>query len=97
MIVPVWSAVGNFWMTMRGHWSAITRSYALPFVWVGIACYFIGSTQGSIEAIRELQAIWHFTNFTVGHSHLTMYGFVSFVAWGGIYGLLPLATKKSRR
>ena len=94
MIVPVWSAVGNFYMTMRGQWGAITRSYALPFVWVGIGCYFIGSTQGSIEAIRELQAIWHFTNFTVGHSHLTMYGFVSFIAWGGIYGLLPLATKK---
>jgi cytochrome c oxidase cbb3-type subunit 1 len=94
MIVPVWSAVGNFWMTMQGHWSAITRSYALPFVWVGIVCYFLGSTQGSIEAIRELQAIWHFTNFTVGHSHLTMYGFVSFIAWGGIYGLLPLATGK---
>lgn len=94
MIVPVWAAVGNFWMTMNGQWSTIRRSYALPFVWVGVISYFFGSTQGSIEAIRELQAIWHFTNFTVGHSHLTMYGFVTFVAWGSIYALLPSATKR---
>jgi cytochrome c oxidase cbb3-type subunit I len=94
MIVPVWAAVGNFWMTMNGQWSTIRRSYALPFILVGVVSYFFGSTQGSIEAIRELQAVWHFTNFTVGHSHLTMYGFVTFVAWGGIYGLLPAATKR---
>lgn len=94
MIVPVWAAVGNFWMTMNGQWSTIRRSYALPFIWVGVISYFFGSTQGSIEAVRELQAIWHFTNFTVGHSHLTMYGFVTFVAWGGIYALLPAATNR---
>jgi cytochrome c oxidase cbb3-type subunit 1 len=34
------------------------------------------------------------TQFTVGHSHLTMYGFVTFAAWGGIYALLPRATGK---
>ncbi len=65
MIVPVWAAVGNFWMTMNGQWSTIRRSYALPFIWVGVISYFFGSTQGSIEAVRELQAIWHFTNFTI--------------------------------
>jgi cytochrome c oxidase cbb3-type subunit 1 len=81
-------------MTMRGQWGTITRSYALPFVWVGIGCYFVGSTQGSLEGTFNAQPILHFTNFTVGHSHLTMYGFVTFIAWGGIYGLLPLATRK---
>jgi len=34
------------------------------------------------------------TNFTVGHSHLTMYGFITFLTWGGIYALLPMATGK---
>ncbi len=94
MLVPVWAGSGNFWLTMRGRWATVRRSYALPFFFVGVLYYFVGSTQGTIEAFRSLQALWHLTNFTVGHSHLTMYGFITFIAWGGIYGLLPMATGK---
>ena len=94
MLVPVWAGSGNFFLTMQGRWEIVRRSYALPFFFVGILYYFIGSTQGTFEAFRSLQAIWHLTNFTVGHSHLTMYGFITFITWGGIYGLLPMATGK---
>ena len=94
MLVPVWAGSGNFFLTMRGHGETIRRSYALPFLVVGIAYYFLGSTQGTIEAFRSVQTIWHFTNFTIGHSHATMYGFITFIAWGGIYALLPRATGK---
>ncbi len=94
MLVPVWAGTANFALTMRGHGEAIRRSYALPFIVVGVAYYFLGSTQGTIEAFRSLQAIWHLTNYTVGHSHATMYGFITFLAWGGIYALLPRATGK---
>src|SRR5437870_26092 len=34
----------------------------------------------------------HFTNFTVGHSQATMYGFITFIAWGAVYGLVPRLT-----
>lgn len=94
MLVPVWAGSGNFWLTMRGRWATIRRSYALPFLWVGVLYYFLGSTQGTVEALRSAQTIWHLTNFTVGHSHATMYGFITFIAWGAIYGLLPAATGK---
>jgi cytochrome c oxidase cbb3-type subunit 1 len=94
MLVPVWAGSGNFWLTMRGPWATIRRSYALPFLWVGVLYYFLGSTQGTVEALRSAQTIWHLTNFTVGHSHATMYGFITFIAWGAIYGLLPAATGK---
>lgn len=95
MLVPVWAGSANFFLTMRNHWEAIRRSYALPFIVVGVAYYFLGSTQGTIEAFRSLQSIWHFTNFTIGHSHATMYGFITFIAWGAIYALLPRATGKN--
>ncbi len=94
MLVPVWSGSANFFLTMRGHWETIRRSYSLPFIAVGVAYYFLGSTQGTVEAFRSLQTIWHFTNYTIGHSHATMYGFVTFIAWGVIYALLPRATGK---
>jgi cytochrome c oxidase cbb3-type subunit 1 len=79
---------------MRGRTSNLVHSYPLMFIFVAVMSYLIGSTQGTLEAFRSLQEVWHLTNFTVGHSHLTMYGIIVFAIWGGIYALLPLATGK---
>ena len=94
MLVPVWGGSSNFLLTMRGRSSDLFHSYPLLFIFVGVMSYLIGSTQGTLEAFRSLQEVWHLTAFTVGHSHLTMYGIIVFAIWGGIYALLPLATGK---
>jgi cytochrome c oxidase cbb3-type subunit 1 len=94
MLVPVWGGSANFLLTMRGRVRDLAHSYPLMFILVGVIGYLVGSTQGTFEAFRSLQEVWHLTNFTVGHSHLTMYGFVTFAIWGGVYALLPLATGK---
>jgi cytochrome c oxidase cbb3-type subunit 1 len=90
----VWGGSSNFLLTMRGRIGDLIHSYPLMFIFVGVMSYLIGSTQGTLEAFRSLQQVWHLTDFTVGHSHLTMYGIIAFAIWGGIYGLLPLATGK---
>jgi cytochrome c oxidase cbb3-type subunit 1 len=95
MLVPVWGGSANFLLTMRGRLGDMAHSYPLMFIFVGVVGYLVGSTQGTFEAFRSLQEVWHLTNFTVGHSHLTMYGFVNFAIWGGVYALLPLATGKA--
>ena len=95
MIVPVWGGSANYLLTMRGRLRDLTHAYPLAFIFVGVIGYLVGSTQGTVEAFRSLQALWHFNNFTIGHSHLTMYGFVNFAIWGGLYALLPLATGKT--
>jgi cytochrome c oxidase cbb3-type subunit 1 len=89
MMVPVWSGTGNFLLTFRGAPRAVRRSYALPFIFAGVIGYAAASTQGSMEALRTANIYWHFTNFTIGHSHVAMYGFVAFLIWGAVYGLLP--------
>jgi cytochrome c oxidase cbb3-type subunit 1 len=94
MLVPVLGGSANFLLTMRGRYDEMRHSYPLAFIFVGVVGYLVGSTQGTVEAFRSLQAVWHMTNFTVGHSHLTMYGFVTFAIWGGVYALLPAATDK---
>ncbi|MEO8250521.1 MAG: cbb3-type cytochrome c oxidase subunit I, partial [Burkholderiales bacterium] len=94
MLVPVWGGSANFLLTLRGRVRTMEHSYALRFIFVGVIGYLVGSTQGTFEAFRSLQEVWHFTNYTIGHSHLTMYGFVAFAIWGGIYALLPLASGK---
>lgn len=92
MLITLAAGTGNFLLTMKGEGRTIARSYSLPFILVGVISYFVFSAQGSLEALRGLQEIWHFTNFVVGHSHLTMYGFVSLLIWGALYGLLPRLT-----
>lgn len=94
MLVPVLGGSANFLLTMRGRFGQMRESYPLAFIFVGVIGYLVGSSQGTVEAFRSMQAVWHFTNYTVGHSHLTMYGFVNFAVWGGIYALLPAATGK---
>lgn len=94
MFVPVTAGTGNFLLTMRGKWRTISRSYSLPFILWGVLFYAIVSYQGTFEAFRSLNKVWHFTNYTIAHSHMSMYGFVAFLVWGGIYGLIPRLTGK---
>lgn len=94
MFIPVVAGTTNFLMTMRGSWSHISKSYVLPFFLVGVIFYFVGSTQGSLQAFRFTNFVWHFTDFNVAHSHMTMYGIISFILWACIYAIIPKLTGK---
>lgn len=94
MVIPVAAGTANFLLTFNGTWYKIPSSYTLPFFLVGIIFYFTGSLQGTAEAFRSTNLIWHFTDFTVAHSHLTMYGIICFFLWAGIYALVPRLTGK---
>src|SRR5690554_330595 len=94
MFIPVVAGTTNFLMTMRGSWSEISKSYILPFFLVGVIFYFVGSTQGSLQAFRLTNFVWHFTDFNVAHSHMTMYGIICFILWACIYAILPKITGK---
>lgn len=94
MVIPVVAGTTNFLMTMKGKFSHISRSYVLPFFLVGVIFYFVGSTQGSLQAFRFTNFIWHFNDFNVAHSHMTMYGIIAFILWACIYTILPKLTGK---
>ncbi len=97
MVIPVVAGTTNFLMTMRGSWSEISKSYVLPFFLVGVVFYFVGSTQGTLQAFRFTNFVWHFTDFNVAHSHMTMYGIITFILWACIYAILPKITGKEPR
>ncbi len=92
MFIPVFAGSTNFYMTMRGSWSHISKSYVLPFFLVGVVFYFVGSVQGSFQAFRFTNYLWHFTDFNVAHSHMTMYGIITFLMWACMYSILPKIT-----
>lgn len=94
MIIPVVAGTTNFIMTFHGSWHKLSGSYTLPFMLIGTIFYFTGSMQGTAEAFRSTNLYWHFTDFTVAHSHLTMYGIITFFLWGFIYALVPRITRR---
>jgi cytochrome c oxidase cbb3-type subunit 1 len=94
MIIPVAAFTVNQYQTLQGRLSALRFSPTLRFIGVGGLMYTASSLQGSIEALRSVNVITHFTHLTVAHAHLGMYGFVSFVFFGAMYFVMPRITAR---
>jgi len=89
LIIPVWTVLQNFFGTMIGRWHTFGKNLTAKFLIMGSLMYLIGCFQGSVEALRSIQEPTHFTDFVIGHSHLTVFG--TFVVWaiGGTIYLIP--------
>jgi cytochrome c oxidase cbb3-type subunit 1 len=89
MIIPVIAFTINQAGTMWGQMHLARYSPTLRFMMFGGLMYLASSVQGSLEALRGINAVTHFTHFTVAHAHLGMYAFVTMVLFGAIYFMLP--------
>ncbi|MEO5695390.1 MAG: cbb3-type cytochrome c oxidase subunit I [Usitatibacter sp.] len=89
MIIPVLAFSVNMYLTMKGRMRALLHSPTLRFVAFGGLAYMASSVQGSFEALRSVNTITHFTQYTVGHAHLGMYAFIAMALFGGIYFIMP--------
>ncbi|MGV3654889.1 MAG: cbb3-type cytochrome c oxidase subunit I [Noviherbaspirillum sp.] len=94
MFVPVIAVAINQHTTVARNWWAVKQSVALRFVALGALMYTVSSFQGSIEALRSVNSVTHFTHYTVGHAHLGAYGFASMVLFGAFYYMLPYLVKR---
>ena len=92
MSIPVITVAINHHGTMWGHFSMLKDSPTLRFVWIGALMYTVTSLQGSMEALRSINVITHFTHYTIGHAHLGMYAFLSFILFGAVYFIMPRLT-----
>jgi cytochrome c oxidase cbb3-type subunit 1 len=89
MFIPVVATGINLHMTVVGRFGALRFSPTLRFVVIGAICYTAVSLQGSFTALREVSRVTHFTHWTVAHSHVGNYAFVSFIAFGAMYYVVP--------
>jgi cytochrome c oxidase cbb3-type subunit I len=89
MLVPVIAFSVNLHQTLKGYFRTLLYSPTLRFVTLGGMMYTLSSVQGSFEALRNINAVTHFTHFTVAHAHLGLYAFVTMVFFGGIYFVMP--------
>jgi len=76
--------VTNHLLSLRGNSGTASKDLPLRFVWFGVVSYLVVSLQGSVQALMPVNRFIHFTDWVIGHSHLAMIGFASFIALGGI-------------
>ena len=89
MSIPVITVAINHHGTMWGSFGRLKDSPTLRFVWIGALMYTVSSLQGSMEALRTVNVITHFTHYTIAHAHLGMYAFLSFILFGAVYFVMP--------
>ena len=89
MVIPVFAVAVNQHMTVLGNFRALAYSPTLRFIVLGAMMYTAASVQGSLEALRSVNTITHFTHYTIAHAHLGLYGFFSMVMFGSIYFIMP--------
>lgn len=92
LFVPVWSAVTNLFLTLKGCWYKYNEIAAIRFIIAGTLFYLMVSTQGSFMALREVNEITSKTDWVIGHAHMALYGAFTFFAIAGVYGALPALT-----
>ena len=76
--------VTNLLLSLRGRSGTAAADTPLRYVWAGTVVYLIVSLQGSAQAIMPVNRFVHFSDWVIGHSHLAMIGFGSFMALGGL-------------
>ncbi len=94
MAIPVAVVLFNLWMTVRGRSSEVFHDPAGRFVMAGTIWYLITCIQGPLQSLPSVQKVTHFSNWTVGHAHLAIVGFVGFIALGGLWHILPLTARR---
>ena len=89
MVIPVFAVAVNQHMTVLGNFRALIYSPTLRFIVLGAMMYTAASVQGSLEALRAVNTVTHFTHYTVAHAHLGLYGFFTMIMFGSIYFIMP--------
>jgi len=89
MVIPVLSVAVNHHMTMVGRFSALRYSPTLTFIVLGAMSYTGVSLQGVMQSVVEVNRVTHFTHWTVGHAHMGVYSFLTFILFGVMYYVSP--------
>lgn len=96
LIVPSWGAAGNALLTLNGAWHKVRDDVTLRFMMVAVVFYGLSTFEGSFMAIRPVNSLSHYTDWTIGHVHSGALGWVAFITFGAFYSLVPWLWKKQK-
>jgi len=94
LLVPSWASAGNALLTLNGAWHKVRDDAVLRFMAMAAFFYGLSTFEGSFMAIRAVNSLSHYTDWTIGHVHAGALGWVAMITYGSIYALVPWMWKK---
>jgi cytochrome c oxidase cbb3-type subunit 1 len=94
--MPSWGGMINGLMTLSGAWDKLRTDPVIRMLVVSLAFYGMSTFEGPVMSVRTVNALSHYTDWTIGHVHSGALGWVGFVTFGAMYCMVPWLWKKSR-
>jgi cytochrome c oxidase cbb3-type subunit 1 len=94
--MPSWGGMINGLMTLSGAWDKLRTDPVLRMLVVAVAFYGMSTFEGPLMSIKAVNALSHYTDWTVGHVHSGALGWVGFVSFGALYVLTPAVWGRAR-
>src|SRR6478736_6159526 len=89
LIAPSWGGMINGLLTLRGAWDKVRDDVVLKFLVVAVTAYGMATFEGPMLSIKTINAISHFTDWTIAHVHVGALGWNGFLTFGILYWLIP--------
>ncbi|WP_070887085.1 cytochrome-c oxidase, cbb3-type subunit I [Pseudomonas argentinensis] len=89
LLAPSWGGMINGMMTLSGAWHKLRTDPILRFLVVSLAFYGMSTFEGPMMAIKTVNALSHYTDWTIGHVHAGALGWVAMITFGALYHLIP--------
>ena len=87
--MPSWGGMINGLMTLSGAWDKLRTDPVLRFMVVSLAFYGMATFEGPMMAIKAVNSLSHYTDWTIGHVHSGALGWVAYISFGALYCLVP--------
>ena len=89
LLAPSWGGMINGVMTLSGAWHKLRDDPILKFLIVALSFYGMSTFEGPMMSIKTVNALSHYTDWTIGHVHSGALGWVGFISMGALYHLIP--------
>jgi cytochrome c oxidase cbb3-type subunit 1 len=89
LLAPSWGGMINGVMTLSGAWHKLRDDPILKFLIVSLSFYGMSTFEGPMMSIKTVNALSHYTDWTVAHVHSGALGWVGFITFGSLYYLIP--------
>ena len=89
LLAPSWGGMINGIMTLSGAWHKLREDPILKFLIVSLSFYGMSTFEGPMMSIKTVNALSHYTDWTIGHVHSGALGWVGLVSIGSLYYLIP--------
>ncbi len=89
LLAPSWGGMINGIMTLSGAWHKLRTDPVLKFMIVSLSFYGMSTFEGPMMSVKTVNALSHYTDWTIGHVHSGALGWVAMITIGSLYSLMP--------